>query len=167
MCWGWSGSLQLPVYHDFPPNTPRLKFSDVFQLHKNVVAEKPLKCASCKCSGLLYVPLSASICVKLFTTLYVSGLHNSAFSIPALVPGAPLLHSAQRWCVQSKMWLTILGWMQKCQSCLSCVQDRGMWIFLASPCCSTAHRWPFGFVSAGILPHTGTVAWALLMETEH
>lgn len=50
---------------------------------------------------------------------------------------------------------------------LSCVQDRGMWIFLPSPCCCTAHRWPFGFVSAGILPHTGVAALALLMETEH
>lgn len=44
---------------------------------------------------------------------------------------------------------------------------QGIWIFLPSPCCFTAHRWPFGFVSAGVLPHTGIAALALLMETEH
>lgn len=116
VCWGWSGSLQRSVYHDFPPNTPSLKYSDEFLLHKNVAAEKLLKCASSRCSGLLHVPLSASICVKLFTTLYVSALHHGlAFSISALVPGIPLLPSAQRWSVESKMWLTILGWVQKCQ----------------------------------------------------
>lgn len=38
-------------------------------------------------------------CVRLFTTLYISALHhNLAFSIPALVPGTPLLPSAEVIC---------------------------------------------------------------------
>lgn len=139
MCWGWSESLQLPGYHyDFPSNLPSLNFSDECQCHKNIVAEKPLKYASSRHSGLLCVPLSASLCVQQLSTLH----HNLAFSISALVHEKPLLPSVQRGSVQSKMRLTVLGWMSK--DSLSCVQDRGIWIFLPSPCCCTAHRWPFG-----------------------
>lgn len=39
--------------------------------------------------------------------------------------------------------------------------------FPALPCYFIAHRWPFGFVSGGILPHTEIAALVLLMETEH